>query len=73
MEKRKQKNKHILYTSLLLIVSWIFIYLFFAFALADLNLFSWEESTRGGYLYCIIITIILAFPVSGIIKSCLND
>lgn len=53
------KNKNILVT-LGIIISWIFIYLGFAFVLIEINPFEWKQSSREGYIaimFCISICL----------------
>lgn len=68
MSKLSKNKSYALYFVLGLVILWILTYLCFAFVLAELNPFKWEQSIRGGYVFGMVSMLMLALPVSQLIK-----
>lgn len=66
MNKLSKNKKRALYYILVLVLLWILVYICFAFVLAEINPFKWEQSIRGIYVFGILA---ISFPISQIIKS----
>ena len=61
-------RSYALYFVLGLFILWILAYICFAFVLAELNPFKWEQSIRGGYIFAMVSITAISFPISQIIK-----
>lgn len=72
MNKLSKNKEFVLYYVLVLIILWVLVYACFAFVLAELNPFKWEQSTRGGYVFAILSILGLGvgtfIPIFEIIK-----
>ncbi len=68
MNKLSKNKSYALYFVLGLVVLWILAYVCFAFVLAELNPFKWEQSIRGGYVFTMVSILAISFPTSQIIK-----
>ena len=68
MSKKRNYKSYALYFVLGLVILWILAYVCFAFVLAELNPFKWEQSIRGGYVFAVVSILVLSFPISQLIK-----
>jgi uncharacterized membrane protein YjfL (UPF0719 family) len=68
MSKLSKNKSYILYFVLSLVILWILAYMCFAFVMAELNPFKWEQSIRGGYVAAIVSILVVIFPISQIFR-----
>jgi hypothetical protein len=68
MSKLSKNKSPALHFVLSLVILWVLAYVCFAFVLAELNPFKWEQSIRGGYVFAMVSILTLSFPISQIIK-----
>lgn len=55
---RKKQNKNFV---LRLVILWVLAYVCFAFVLAELNPFKWEQLIRSGYVFTMLSMIVLLY------------